>query len=108
MMASNSCARLEMHPSGKFLYAANRGHDSIAGYAINSDGSLNSIGYFPTERTPRDLSGLTRTGKFMISAGQSADRLISYRIDADGGYLYPSRNSTMLVRCRGGCLLYKG
>ena len=85
---SNSCARLEMHPSGKFLYAANRGHDSIAGYAINSDGSLNSIGYFPTEKTPRSFR-IDPEGKFMISAGQSADRLISYRIDADGGYLYP-------------------
>ncbi len=84
----NSCARLEMHPSGKFLYAANRGHDSIAGYAIQPDGSLTSIGYFPTEKTPRSFR-IDPSGKFMISAGQSADRLISYRIDADGGYLYP-------------------
>ena len=85
---SNSCARLEMHPSGKFLYAANRGHDSIAGYAINSDGSLNFIGCFPTEKTPRSFR-IDPNGRFMISAGQSADRLIVYRIDADGGYLYP-------------------
>ena len=85
---SNSCARLEMHPSGKFLYAANRGHDSIAGYAVNLDGSLNLIGYFPTEKTPRSFR-IEPSGRFLISAGQSADRLISYRIDADGGYLYP-------------------
>ena len=85
---SNSCARLEIHPSGKFLYAANRGHDSIAGYATNPDGSLKSIGYFPTEKTPRSFK-IDPNGKFLISAGQSADRLISYRIDADGGYLYP-------------------
>ncbi len=85
---SNSCARLEMHPSGKFLYAANRGHDSIAGYAVNPDGSLNSIGYFPTEKTPRSFR-IDPNGTFMISAGQSSDRLISYRIDKDGGYLYP-------------------
>ena len=84
----NSCARLEMHPSGKFLYAANRGHDSIAGYALNSDGSLKSIGYFPTEKTPRSFR-IAPNGKFLISAGESADRLASYRIDADAGYLYP-------------------
>lgn len=85
---SNSCARLEMHPSGKFLYAANRGHDSIAGYVINPDGSLASTGYYPTEKTPRSIR-IDPTGKFLISAGQSADRLISYRIDAEGGHLYP-------------------
>ncbi len=85
---SSSCARLEMHPSGKFLYAANRGHDSIAGYAINPDGSLTSTGYYPTEKTPRSFR-IDPNGKFLISAGQSADRLISYRIDAEGGYLYP-------------------
>ena len=85
---SNSCARLEMHPSGKFLYAANRGHDSIAGYAINPDGSLTTTGYYPTEKTPRSFR-IDPNGKFLISAGQSADRLISYRIDAERGYLYP-------------------
>ena len=84
----NSCARLEMHPSGKFLYAANRGHDSIAGYAINPDGSLTTTGYYPTEKTPRSFS-VDPTGNFLISAGQSADRLISYRIDTDAGHLYP-------------------
>ena len=85
---NNSCARLEIHPSGKFLYAANRGHDSIAGYTINPDGSLKSTGYYPTEKTPRSFR-IDPDGRFLISAGQSADRLISYRIDADAGYLYP-------------------
>ena len=85
---SNSCARLEIHPSGKFLYVANRGHDSIAGYAINPDGSLKSVGYFPTEKTPRSFR-VDPNGKFLISAGESADRLALYRIDADAGYLYP-------------------
>lgn len=85
---SNSCARLEIHPSGKFLYAANRGHDSIAGYATNPDGSLTSIGYFPTEKTPRSFR-IDPNGKFLISAGESAGRLALYRIDVDAGYLYP-------------------
>lgn len=85
---SNSCARLEMHPSGKFMYAANRGHDSLAGYAVNADGSLESIGFFPTEKTPRCFR-IDPNGKFLISAGESADRLASYRVDADAGYLYP-------------------
>ena len=85
---SNSCARLEIHPSGKFLYVANRGHDSIAGYAINPNGSLKSVGYFPTEKTPRSFR-IDPNGKFLISAGESADRLALYRIDAEAGYLYP-------------------
>ncbi|MCZ6677115.1 MAG: lactonase family protein [Candidatus Poribacteria bacterium] len=84
----NSCARLEMHPSGKFLYAANRGHDSIAGFAIGPDGALTSTGYYPTEKTPRSFS-VAPNGNFLLSAGQSANKLISYRIDTNTGALHP-------------------
>ena len=85
---SNSCARLEIHPSGKFLYAANRGHDSLAGFAIHPDGSLTSTGYYPTEKTPRSFS-IDPTGNFLFSAGQSADKLIAYQIDTNTGNLQP-------------------
>lgn len=83
----NSCARLELHPSGRFLYAANRGHDSIAMFAVDSEtGRLRSLGQAPTEATPRGFD-IDPTGQFLYAAGQSADKLAAYRIDPSTGRL---------------------
>jgi 6-phosphogluconolactonase len=85
---SNTCAHIEITPSGKFLYASNRGHDSIACYAIDSDsGQLTSLGQQPTEKTPRAFS-LDPNGKFLLSAGQGSGQLATYRIE-DSGKLRP-------------------
>ena len=83
----NSCARLAVHPSGRFVYAANRGHDSIAMFAIDSEtGRLTSLGQAPTEKTPRGFD-IDPTGRFLYAAGQSADKLAAYRIDPGSGRL---------------------
>jgi 6-phosphogluconolactonase len=80
----NTCARMELHPNGKFLYASNRGHDSIAGFEIDSaDGKLTPIGNFPTEKTPRGFS-IDPSGKFLVAAGESADLLAVYSIEGNG------------------------
>lgn len=85
----NSCARLQIHPTGRFLYAANRGHDSIAGFRINAEkGQLHGLGQFPTEATPRGFD-ITSDGNFLIAAGQSSGKLATYRIDPDTGKLSP-------------------
>jgi len=82
-----ACARLELHPSGRFLYAANRGHDSLASFAINAaTGALTPFGHFPTEKTPRSFH-IENTGRFLYAAGQDADRLTAYRIDPESGAL---------------------
>ncbi len=80
----NSCARLVAHPTGRFIYVANRGHDSIAAFAVHPEsGEMRFLGAFPTEKTPRgfDLAG---DGRFLIAAGQSSHRLAVYRIQATG------------------------
>ena len=83
----NSCARLEVHPSGKFLYAANQGHDSIARFAVDrSTGRLTSLGQAPTEKTPRSFN-LDPTGRFLYAAGQGSDKLAAFRIDPASGRL---------------------
>ncbi len=83
----NACARLEIHPSGRFLYAANRGHDSIAGFAIDAaTGALTALGQFTAAKTPRGF-GIDPSGRLLVAAGQSADRLLAYRIDAETGSL---------------------
>ena len=85
----NSNAQIHITPSGKFLYATNRGHDSIACFAIEaSTGMLRSIGQQATEPTPR-VFGLDPEGRFLYAAGQGSGRLASYRINQDSGALTP-------------------
>jgi len=83
----NSCADIHITPDGKYVYASNRGHDSLAGYAIDqSTGKLTPLGQTATEKTPRSFA-IDPTGKFIFAAGQGSHRLASYRIDATTGAL---------------------
>ena len=83
----NSCAQIQITPSGQFLYAPNRGHNSIAGFAVEAaTGQLTPIGHFPTEPVPRAFS-IDPTGNFLYAAGLESGRLAAYRIDQTTGTL---------------------
>ena len=85
----NSCSDLEITPDGRFLYVANRGHDSIAGFRVSSKtGRLQSIGQFPTETTPRSFA-VTPCDKWIVVAGQSSGYLQISEIQTDSGRLLP-------------------
>lgn len=85
----NTCAQIQISPSGKFLYAPNRGHNSIACFTIDQDtGQLTPIGQVPTEAIPWAFS-LDPEGNFLFAAGQESGRLASYRINGDSGKLKP-------------------
>ncbi len=80
----NSTARCEMTPDGRFVYVANRGHDSIAGFAVEQEtGQLTPLGTVPTEQTPRSFT-IDPTGRFLYAAGQASGRLAAYEIQDDG------------------------
>jgi 6-phosphogluconolactonase len=83
---SNACAEIRVHPSGKFLYISNRGHDSIAAFALADDGRMSVIGQEPTENTPRSFD-LDLTGKYLFAAGESSGKLVAYRVDGRSGRL---------------------
>jgi len=87
---SSTCAEVEMHPSGKFLYGSNRGHDSITVFAIDPvKGTLTPIEYVPTGgKTPRNF-GIDPTGNYLIAANQDSDSLTVFRIDPKTGRLTP-------------------
>lgn len=86
---TNSCAQIQISPSGKFLYAPNRGHNSIACFSVDaSNGQLSSIGRVPSEAVPRAFS-IDPAGKFLFAAGLESGRLASYRIDGTTGELEP-------------------
>ena len=80
------------------MYAANRGHDSIAVFTVDADtGQLGRVGIFKTERTPRSFD-IDRAGRFLVAAGQNSDKLAVYRINTDSGAL--SRIGTYNVGTR--------
>lgn len=83
---NNSNADIELTPDGRLLYASNRGHDSIAGFAVDSEGALTSLGTFPTEETPRSFN-IDPTGSFLYAAGQKSNRLAAYQIRPNGQLL---------------------
>ena len=84
---NNSTADIEVHPGGRFVYVANRGHDSIAKFKIDSEsGAVAALGQTPTEQTPRSFN-IDPSGRFLIAAGQSSGKLATYRIDAKSGDL---------------------
>jgi 6-phosphogluconolactonase len=84
---NNHCAQIQITPSGRFLYAPNRGHNSIACFAIDdSSARLEPIQRVPTEPVPRAI-GLDPAGRHLFAAGFESGNLASYRIDSDSGQL---------------------
>ncbi len=84
----NTTAEIKITPDGQFLYGSNRGHDSLALFAIGDDGRLTAKGHYPTEATPRFFE-LDPSGRFVYAVGQGSGRLRSYSIDVDTGELTP-------------------
>ena len=81
---NNSTADIEVHPSGKFVYIANRGHNSIASYVIDeTDGTLSFLEHTSVEPVPRSFN-ITPDGSFLIAAGQQSKKLRAFRIHESG------------------------
>ncbi len=86
--ARNTCSQIHLTSSGRFLYVANRGHNSIAGFAVDGSGHLTSVGHVSTEAVPSAF-GLDPAGHFLFAAGTASGRLASYRINGETGALSP-------------------
>jgi len=84
---ANKCAQIRMTPDGRFLYAPNRGHDSIACFTVDAtNGLLTANGNVAAEPVPRAFE-IDPAGRFLLSAGLASGRLAVYRIDDDSGGL---------------------
>jgi 6-phosphogluconolactonase len=83
-----SCAEIVAHPSGKFLYASNRGHDTIAMYAVDeATGKLTFLGVEPIQGAmPRNFA-VDPSGKFLLTGGQNSNTVSVFRIDQTTGRL---------------------
>jgi 6-phosphogluconolactonase len=87
----NDDAEIRMHPSGKFLYASNRGHDSIAVFAIDSSkGTLTPIEHTSTGgKTPRSFE-IDPTGTLLFAENQQSNNIVIFHIDEKTGKLTPT------------------
>jgi 6-phosphogluconolactonase len=86
-----SGAEIFVHPSGKFLYASNRGHNSIAVFRIDTgSGALTAAGQVSTQgNTPRNFA-IDPTGAFLLAANQDSGSVVVFRIDQSTGALTPT------------------
>ncbi len=86
----SSTAEIFVHPNGKYLYGSNRGHDSIAVFAISSDGQLALASHAPAGvKVPRSF-GLDPSGQWLLAAGQDSNTMAVFKIDAGSGKLTPT------------------
>jgi 6-phosphogluconolactonase len=87
--ARNTCSQIHLTASGQFLYVGNRGHNSLAGFAVDAaTGRLTALGHVATEAVPSAF-GLDPAGQFVVAAGAASGRLASYRIHSETGALTP-------------------
>ena len=83
----NTCAQIHMLPSGRMLFAPNRGHNSMACFTVDAaTGRLTPTARVDTEPVPRAF-GIDPGGEFLFAAGLQSGRLAAYRIDGDNGTL---------------------
>jgi 6-phosphogluconolactonase len=87
----NDDAEVHVHPNGKFVYASNRGHDSIAVFAVDPNkGTLTRVDDVPTQgKIPRSFE-IDPTGKFLFAENQESNDIVVFRIDEKTGKLSPT------------------
>lgn len=83
---TSTCAEIQMHPNGRFVYASNRGHDTIAVFRRDPDtGTLDSPQHFSaTGPVPRHFA-IDRTGTWLLAAIRSGNCVCSFRLDETTG-----------------------
>jgi 6-phosphogluconolactonase len=91
LQPGDSAAGIQVHPSGRFLYASNRGHDSVSAFAIDRPtGRLTFLQNASTlGRTPRGF-GISPDGRHLLVANQASNSVVVFRIDPERGSLAPT------------------
>lgn len=83
----NYCADIHVHPEGKFLYASNRGHNSIAVFRIGDQGELSMLQTHTTMGDwPRNFA-IDPSGQLLLVANQRSGSIVVLEIDQETGWL---------------------
>ena len=97
-------AEIRVHPTGRFVYASNRGHDSLAVFAVQTDGTLTLVEIVPSGGvSPRNFA-LSPDGGWLVCANQNSNNLVSFRVDPASGRLTPTGHSVTVPQ--GVCVLF--
>jgi 6-phosphogluconolactonase (cycloisomerase 2 family) len=87
---NNTGAEIVVARSGRFVYASNRGHNSIAIFAVGESGALSHAGWASTlGRTPRFI-GFDPSETFLYAANQGSNTIVAFRVDQSSGALSPT------------------
>jgi 6-phosphogluconolactonase len=89
-----SGAEIQVHPSGKFVYSSNRGHNSIAVFLVDEkSGKLTFVEHQSTKgKTPRHFA-IDPSGKWLLAENQDSDNIVIFRVDPQTGKLSPTGES---------------
>ena len=84
----STCAELEIHPNGNFLYGSNRGHNSLAVFAINqTTGLLTPVEHVASGgKTPRNFA-FDPTGRWIVLTNQDSSNAVVFHVDSSTGKL---------------------
>lgn len=87
----NTTAEIQVSPDGKFVYVSNRGHNSVAVFAVDEmSGKLKAVGHCPTGgKTPRNF-GIDPSGRYLIVANQDSNNIVVFKIDPVTGMPSPT------------------
>ena len=91
----NACAHVVVAPDGRFVYGSNRGHDSIAVWAVDEGrGEVALVGHEPTGgKSPRHFA-IDPTGAWLLAANQKSDTIVTFRRDRETGALAATERVT--------------
>jgi len=92
-----STAQVLVEPGGRFVYVSNRGHHSIASFAIDpSSRQMTPLGHTPTQgQTPRNFA-IHASGRWLYAANQDSDTIVQFDLDAESGRLTPTGQVTQV------------
>jgi 6-phosphogluconolactonase len=94
----NSTAEVVVHPSGKFVYGSNRGHNSIVAFSIDKDGKMKYVGHQKAGiKVPRNFN-IDPTSKFALVANQDGDTIVVFKIDQKTGKLEETGNKVEIPK----------
>ncbi|GIQ70393.1 lactonase family protein [Xylanibacillus composti] len=93
----NLCAEIQVSADGRFVYASNRGHDSIVTFQAAADGSLSTVGFTPSGgKVPRNFT-LSPDGRYLLAANQESHLLAVMAIQ-DNGMPQPTGNTYSVTK----------
>lgn len=96
---ANPCADVHVHPSNRWVYASNRGHDSIVIFeGVETGGGLRPVGHTWTRgRNPRDFV-IDPSGRTLVAENRDSGTLVCFAIDVETGALEPTGTERVVSR----------